>query len=157
MTDRITHKQQSFRKKKKHFNRTDSGSLHSTNKACKLFKIVGSMTTTATTAFSIVPKFQEENEIIFCSVFWNLRKQKKKVKPHRLTKIFKNFLRKPFRFIRLVIYRRILSSMVCLSASEIISKDFWPFLLSIRSCQKPLRKVWSYENKTKTLYLHSTF
>ena len=134
------------------FNRTDCGALHSTNKVCKLFKIVGSMTTKATTAFSIVPKFQEANEIIVFSVFWNLRKQKKKVQPHRLTKIFKNF-----RFIRLVIYGRILSSMVCLSASKIISKEFWPFLLSIRSCQKRFRKVWSHENKIKTLYLHSTF
>lgn len=52
------------------------------------------MTTKATTAFSIVPKFQEANEIIVFSVFWNLRKQKKKVKPHRLTNIFKNFSQK---------------------------------------------------------------
>ena len=52
------------------------------------------MTTKATTAFSIIPKFQEANEIIVFSVYWNLRKQKKKVQPYRLTKIFKNFSEK---------------------------------------------------------------
>ena len=36
------------------------------------------MTTKATTTFSIVPKFQEANETIVFSVFWNLRKQNNK-------------------------------------------------------------------------------
>ena len=39
--------------------------------------------------------------------------------------------------------------MVYLSASKIISKEFWPFLLSIRSCQKRFEKFGPTKTKQK--------